>query len=141
MTTTTKPHYFVLDKRSSSYTFHQSLPIEDVEVIPETVQQLITRHHKWDPRTSLEIKYYLVPVDSESHWLSVPLLTFPQADEFEGVQGPELEKQIEQTVNDRYLRYSCREIHLCDLGGDVQQNLIVIAVGRSAPALVVPCEC
>lgn len=133
MTTTEEPHYFVLSKRSSSYIFHRSYPIRDVETIPGTVQQLITRRLKWDLDTDIEIRYYLVPFVSNSHLLSGLPLTFSQPGEF---HNGWTKSRIEQTVNDDYLESHCREIDLSDLGGGTQQNVIVVAIGRSTPTLM-----
>ena len=137
--TTMQSRYFVLDKYSSSYTFHGSFPIGEVEEIPKTVQQLITSSPGWDSETSFEIRYYLVRFDSKSHRLCGPPLTFPQPDEsFDPAsEASELKNQIEQIVNYDYLRNDCLEIDLSELGEYPEENLIVVGIGRSAQTLVV----
>ena len=139
LTTTMQPRYFVLDKHSSSYTFHGSFTIRDVEAIPKTVQQLITSRLEWDSEASLDIRYYLVPFDSKPHRLSEPPLTFPQSTE-PFPEGSELKAHIERTVNDNYLERTCCERDLSELGRGIQQNFIVVAVGRSTPTFIVRWE-
>ena len=139
VTTTMQPRCFVLSKRFSSYTFHQECTVGDVKDIPETVHQLITSHLGWDSGTSLKIRYYLVLFDSKLHHLSGPPLIFPQPDE---ASQAELDKnKIREIVNDDYLENNCREIDSHGLGGDQQQNVIVVGIGRSAPTPVFQCEC
>ena len=136
--TTTRPHYFVLDKLSSSYTFHLCRVIEEVKAIPEAVEELLNSRLKLDSRTSLlKIRYYLVPFDSKSHYLFEPPLTFPQSDEPLQPGGSNLKKEIEQTVNDQYLEYNCHEIDLDELDEDTPRSLIAVGVSTSAPTLVV----
>ena len=134
--TTTEPQFLVLSKGFPSYTFHRGYELSEAGTIHEMVRALIKKRLKWDPA---EIIYYSVPLDPKSHRLYEPPLTFPQADGFESVhvRGPELKKQVEQTVNDDYLESHCYEISLSGLGGDVQRNIIVVAIGRSAPTLIV----
>ena len=136
--TTTRPYYFVLDKLSSSYTFHLCRVIKEVKAIPEAVEELLNSRLQLDSRTRLlEIRYYLVPFSSKSHHLFKPPLMFPQPDEPLQPGGSNLKKKIEQTVNDQYLEYNCREIDLGELGEDTPRSLIAVGVSTSAPTLVV----
>ena len=111
----------------------------DAKDIPETVHQLITSRLRWGSGTSLEIRYYLVLFDSEPHCLSGSPLIFPQPDE--ASQAEWGKNKIQEIANDDYLENNCREIDSHGLGGDQQQNVIVVGIGRSAPTPVFQCEC
>ena len=136
---TTNPCYLVLDKFSSSYTFH--LPyhtIQEVKAIPEEVEEHLKPHFKPHSKTSiLEIKYYLVLFNSKSHRMFGPPLTFLQPKKPLRQGASNLKKRIEETVNDDYLRRECHEINIYDLSGDTPQNIIAVGVRTSAPTLVV----
>ena len=135
--TTTEPRFLVLSKSSPSYTFHRSYRLSYIDAVHEKVQDLIKKRLNWDPA---EIRYYLVPFDPKSHRLSGPPLTFPQPNEFNEGLHPRKKKLVEEIVNDDYLAYNCLEIDFSELREDVQQNIIVVAIGRSAPTLIVCCE-